>query len=76
MQYMLAMSYYNVMNYADSLTFMLSSAKAGYKPAYQRLALMYKNGLGTKKSQKDSEAWEAKAKESGCYFTNIEKDED
>ena len=75
-KYMLAMSYYNVMNYADALTFMLSSAKAGYKPAYQRLALMYKNGLGTKKSQKDSEAWEAKAKESGCYFTNIEKDED
>ena len=75
-KYMLAMSYYNVMNYADALTFMLSSAKAGYKPAYQRLALVYKNGLGTKKSQKDSELWEVKAKESGCYFTNIEKDED
>ncbi len=71
-KYMLAMSYYNVMNYTDSFSFMLQAAKAGYKLAYQRVALMYKNGLGVKKSQKDFELWDSKAKESGCYFENIE----
>ena len=75
-KYMLAMSYFNVMNYADSFAFMLQAAKAGYKPSYQRLAMMYKNGLGTKKSQKDFELWEAKAKDSLCYFDNIETSED
>ncbi len=69
---MLALSYYNVMNYADSFNFMLQAAKAGYKLAYQKLSLMYKNGLGTKKSQKDYEIWDAKAKESGCYFEDVE----
>ena len=67
-KYMLAMSFYNVANYSDSFIYMLSSAKAGYKLAYQKLALMYKNGVGTKKSQKDSELWEIKAKNSGCFF--------
>ena len=71
-KYMLAVSYFNVMNYADSFTFMLQAAKASYKLAYQKLSLMYKNGLGTKKSQKDSELWELKAKESRCYLENIE----
>ena len=71
-KYMLAMSYYNVMNYQDSFTFMQQAAKAGYKLAYQRLALMYKNGIGTKKSQTDFEYWDLKSKEFGCYFEDIE----
>ncbi len=71
-RYMLALSYYNVGNYADSFAFMLQAAKSKNVLAYQKLSLMYRDGIGTKKSQKDYEIWDIKAKEAGCYFTDNE----
>ena len=70
-QFMLARSFYNVSNYSDSFIYMLASAKRGYKQSFQFLANMYKNGIGTKKSTKDYENWLLKAKNSGCYFEEL-----
>lgn len=70
-QYMLSISFFNVKNYSDSFTYMLASAKKGYKQSFQMIANMYKNGLGTKKSMAEYENWLLKAKNNGCYFEEL-----
>ncbi|MCR5113738.1 MAG: sel1 repeat family protein [Acholeplasmatales bacterium] len=64
-KYNLAMSFSEVGSYLDAFPYMLSAAKAGFDEAMYYVALMYKDGKGTKKSQKDYEMWMNKAKKLG-----------
>ena len=73
-KYNLAISFSEIGNYLEAFPFMLSAAKSGFDDAMYYLSLMYRDGKGTKKSQKDADFWLNKAKKSGNPRALLEKE--